>query len=337
MFGNGQTTTTNRQTNLGGLPAIVCEDRNLQEDLISVNPLLDAGYRLTMEGNHGTLTNDEAGSSISVVREGARWSVDLRDLASATMTEPSSNGQPNIRDTIEAYAVINADSKSLRLRVISLHERLGHANTEAMCDAVGGEDPSWTHCDLTPAQIRRVMRKHRCLICHLAKRPRPPIAPPSGDRRDMPPGFCISGDIVPVSPPAHNGCTMFFLFADVRTGYMVVYIGKAKDSFLEAFKQAVSHFKHYGHDVKAFRSDAETVLKDRKMGSYLHENGYVHELSTPEAHYQNFVERYVQTIGKFTCALLHGQDILQSKHWDWALFHAVDCRNRTPNCWRMKA
>ena len=67
------------------------------------------------------------------------------------------------------------------------------------------------------------------------------------------------------------------------------------------------------------------------MGSYLHENGYVHELSTPEAHYQNFVERYVQTIGKFTCALLHGQDILQSKHWDWALFHAVDCRNRTPS------
>ena len=150
MFGNGQTTTTNRQTNLGGLPAIVCEDRNLQEDLISVNPLLDAGYRLTMEGNHGTLTKDEAGSSISVVREGARWSVDLRN------TEPSSNDYSNIRDTVEAYAVINADSKSLRLRVISLHERLGHANTEAMCDAVGGEDPSWTHCDLTPAQIRRV-------------------------------------------------------------------------------------------------------------------------------------------------------------------------------------
>ena len=126
MFGNGQTTTTNRQTNLGGLPAIVCEDRNLQEDLISVNPLLDAGYRLTMEGNHGTLTKDEAGSSISVVREGARWSVDLRN------TEPSSNDYSNIRDTVEAYAVINADSKSLRLRVISLHERLGHA-TPKLC------------------------------------------------------------------------------------------------------------------------------------------------------------------------------------------------------------
>ena len=69
---------------------------------------------------------------------------------------------------------------------------------------------------------------------------------------------------------------------------MVVFTGKAKDSFLEAFKQAVAHFKHWGHEVKSFRSDAETVLKDGKMGSYLEENGYIHELSSPEAHYQNF-------------------------------------------------
>ena len=39
----------------------------------------------------------------------------------------------------------------------------------------------------------------------------------------------------------------------------------------------------------------------------------------------------MQTINRFTSALLHGQDILQSKHWDWAVFHAVDCRNRVPN------
>ena len=113
---------------------------------------------------------------------------------------------------------------------------------------------------------------------------------------------------------------------------MVVFTGKAKDSFLEAFKQAVAHFRQYGHEVKCFRSDAETVLKDGKMGAYLKEHGFTHELSTPDAHYQNFVERYVQTINKFTPALLHGQDVLQSKHWNWALFHAIDCRNRVPNC-----
>ena len=38
---------------------------------------------------------------------------------------------------------------------------------------------------------------------------------------------------------------MFFLFSDVRTGYMLAYTGKVKDSFLEAFKQAVGHFKRW--------------------------------------------------------------------------------------------
>ena len=91
---------------------------------------------------------------------------------------------------------------------------------------------------------------------------------------------------------------MFFLFADVRTGYMMAFTGKAKSSFLDAFIKVVEHFKRWGHQVKAFRSDAETVLKDGKMGEYLKDNGYIHELSTPEAHYQNFVERYVQNYRK---------------------------------------
>ena len=111
----------------------------------------------------------------------------------------------------------------------------------------------------------------------------------------------------------------------------MAYAGKAKTSFVEAFKQAVDHLSQWGHHVKVFRSNAETVLKDGQMGAYLSENKYHHEMSTPEAHYQNFVERYVQIINKFTSALLHGQDILQSKHWNWALFHAIDCRNRVPN------
>ena len=85
---------------------------------------------------------------------------------------------------------------------------------------------------------------------------------------------------------------MYFLFADVRTGYMVVYTGKAKDSFLEAFKSEVEYFRRFGHEVKAFRSDAETVLMDGKMGAYFCENGFIHEISTPEAHYQTFIERY---------------------------------------------
>ena len=48
--------------------------------------------------------------------------------------------------------------------------------------------------------------------------------------------------------------------------------------------------KEYGKEVKIFRSDSETVLVQGDRGRYLEENSYFHEQSTPEAHYQNFVE-----------------------------------------------
>ena len=60
-------------------------------------------------------------------------------------------------------------------------------------------------------------------------------------------------------------------------------------------------------------------LVDGDMGKYLEENGYIHEKSTPEAHYQNFVGRYVNIISRATAVLLHGQHFLQAKHWDWAI------------------
>ena len=329
IFGNGDTALSRERTQIGELEALVCEDKDLNEDLVSINPLLDIGFKLTMESSCGKLSNEETGHVIHVRREGPRWSIDLEDLAKVTSDMPDM--ESHAAQLVQANSVLNTDPSSIKEKVILLHERLGHAHSEAMCSAISGESPAWTHCDLSPAQIRRVMKRYKCLICHLAKRPRPPIAAPSGDRKDIPPGFCVSGDIVPVSPPAYDGSTMFFLFADVRTGYMIAYTGKAKNSFLDAFKSLVEDFKRWGHHVKAFRSDAETVLKDGKMGQYLNDNGFIHELSTPEAHYQNFVERYVLTITTFTSALLHGQDILQSKHWHWALFHAVACRNRTPN------
>ena len=221
MFGNGHTSSTDRQAQLGDLEAIVCSDTDLNEDLISVNPLLDKGFKLTMESDSGELRNESTGVSIGVRRSGAKWSVDLDDLAAASATIPDLERSESLRSILQANAAIYSIPKSIREKVISLHERLGHASTEAMCDALGGEFPTWTHTDVTPTQVRRVMKRHRCLICHLAKRPKPPISPPSGERRDMPPGFCLSGDIVPVSPPASDGSTMFFLFADVSTGYLL--------------------------------------------------------------------------------------------------------------------
>ena len=298
IFGNGHSTVANRKTRLGPIEAIICPDNTLQEDLLSINPFIDIGFKLNLSHNEGTLYHDSTGATIHVKREGKKWSVDLEDLAEAMRLYPNISETERINELVKAAAVVNKDPASLRDRVIQLHERLGHPHTEAMCAAVEGNSPTWTHTLLTPSQIRRVMRKHPCLICLLAKRQKPPTAMPSGDRKDFRPGQCISGDIVPITPPAHDGSTMFFLFADVATGFMIAFTGKAKNSFHSAFIKAVNVFKRYGHDVKIF-------LKDGDMGSYLEANGYYHELSSPEAHYQNFVERYVKTAVRGAATLLH--------------------------------
>ena len=120
--------------------------------------------------------------------------------------------------------------------------------------------------NLTSSQIRSIMRKYPCTICLLAKRQRPPVATPSGERKDMKPRECISGYVVPISSAAHDGSTMFFLFANVATGYMIAYTAKEKHSFLTAFTKAINTLERYGHEVKIFRSDAKTVLKDGDMG-----------------------------------------------------------------------
>ena len=66
MFGNGHTSSTDRQAQLGDLEAIVCSDTDLNEDLISVNSLLDKGFKLTMESDSGELKNESTGVSIGV-------------------------------------------------------------------------------------------------------------------------------------------------------------------------------------------------------------------------------------------------------------------------------
>ena len=196
IFGNGHSTVTDKKTTIGDVEALICEDGILQEDLLSVNPLLDIGFKLTMNKSSGLLHNEETGATIHVQREGKRWAVDLEDLASAMKANPDLIENPAMDELVKANAVVHRDPKSIRDQVIQLHERMGHPNTEAMCAAVEGDTPTWTHSNLSPSQIRSIMRKYPCTICLLAKRQKPPVANPSGERRDMRPGVCISGDIV---------------------------------------------------------------------------------------------------------------------------------------------
>ena len=195
IFGNGHSTVTDQKTRIGELDALVCKDNALQEDLLSVNPLLDIGFKLTMDKDKGTLSNEATGVKIHVQRQGKKWAVDLEDLSKAMRANPELEKSQAVDEMVQAYAVINREPKSTRDQVLHLHERMGHPNTEAMCAAVDGDQPTWDHSNLTSSQIRSIMRKYPCTICLLAKRQRPPVTTPSFERKDMKPGECILGDV----------------------------------------------------------------------------------------------------------------------------------------------
>jgi hypothetical protein len=121
------------------------------------------------------------------------------------------------------------------------------------------------------------------------------------------------------------------LFADVKTGHLHAYTSATKLGFLTALKIVIEWYANKGMRVKTLRTDSEKILELGEVGEYLARSGIEHEKSAPYAHYQNFVERYVQTVNKGTSTLLHAQRFLKADHWDRALIHFVDCRNHQPN------
>jgi hypothetical protein len=331
VYGNGSSAVVEQSVELGPVKAFVCPSNDLTENLFSPNPLLDLGYTLHMDGRSGYMRHPETGDKIHVTRHGARWSVDLEDIAALKQYHYALDKAlgPYMTCTLKAKSV----SESVRQRVLRLHERMGHAATEVMCDACTGVGSTWSHSELTPSIIRKVMRKEPCVVCVLAKRNKKPVPDPSGERLEhLKPGEIISADIVgKINPPTKNGDCYYFLFADVKTGYQHVYTCATKSGFVTAMKLVLDWYKINKCDTKVIRTDSEEVLVHGNVGRYLAGIGIKTELSAPYAHHQNFVERYVQTANKGTSALLHGQRFLKAHHWDKALMHYIDCRNHSPN------
>lgn len=196
IFGNGSSTQTNSEVNFGRFSALLCEDSELSEDLISVNPFLDSGYLLHMEGSGGYLLHPTSGERIAVERDGPRWTIDLEDMSRLQEGPAKEQAVAALSSLYTVNTSTVRESESQRQRVLRLHTRMGHASTETMCGAceAGG---AWSHSGLTASMIRRVMRKDPCIACWLAKRNKGPVSEASSDRAEhLLPGEIISADIV---------------------------------------------------------------------------------------------------------------------------------------------
>jgi len=168
--------------------------------------------------------------------------------------------------------------------------------------------------------------------CILGKRNHTPIPKSSTDPKTVPVGHLLSGDIIgPVTPETRTGEKYFFLFVDRRTSYIHAFTSQSKDGFITCLQEVQKFYKDRGHNIDTFRSDSEPIMLEGKVGHFLTLENINHDASLPYEHYQNLIERHVQTIVKKVATIMLDQQLLNATFWNYALFYAVRLWNDTPN------
>jgi hypothetical protein len=236
---------------------------------------------------------------------------------------------------------------SLLLRYMDLHCK-GHIHPKMMRRAVSGEKKAWRNSGMTENDIIKPSKLGQCPTCVLAKRNKKSVHendktnPLDFDKSTSPLNSmnCSPGEIVSMDPSGvinpflANGDRLFYLFKDSRTEFNHVF--SAKDQSEESTKGVICRTLEWyikqGCKPKILRVDAARTLTSVSLRAWIWKRFKVEiQTSIPYSHWQNPVERDMQTVVAGASALLHGQEWLQGDSWDLALQHFVDIRNRSPN------
>jgi len=147
-------------------------------------------------------------------------------------------------------------------------------------------------------------------------------------------GECISADnIGPISPASINGSTALFMFRDTKSRMIFTYPIKSANEvqYLSCLNKVLDYFESFGHKTKIIRTDYfKTFLSNLSRDQYKVRN-IEHQTSTPYQHWQNAVERDVQTCKHNVSAVIHGQDLLRADTWTSAVSHWNDLHNSLPH------
>ena len=251
------------------------------------------------------------------MRDQLKWIVDLEQLKLLQV-----NNKPTIKS-------LSANTNKIEKDVHNLHRRMGHPSSKQMTDAI--KSGTWI-TDVTPEQVQDVMNRKPCNACIMGKRNHTPVPRIHKDPTTIAIADVISGDIVgPIDPPTRTGHKYFFLFVDKRTRFLHVFTSPSKDGFITSLKQVYTDYKMKGHTIKGFRSDSENIMIEGKVEEFINAQNITPTHSLPYEHYQNLVERHVQTVVKLVATILHDQQLLNDSFWDYALFYAIQTWNHTPN------
>lgn len=322
-FANGTKENSNEVLDIGPIEAVVVP--NLQTDLISVKDLVDHGNTIVFSSDNPVIRNDRTGVEIPMTPvDNGTWVIDLKEIERL----PSRNHNVNGITHCDANATTTKAEMTLKKNLIKLHCRMGHPSIEFICAAI--KEGQWTNSGFDGENLRGIWDNYQCPACLLAGRNAIPTPIASGERTTVV-GHTISTDPVPVSPASEGGEKWIFIFKDVASGYLHTIIGKAKSEYPSILEGVIKWYSDKGHSVSIVRSDSEGVLSSMEVKEILTEFKIEQQYSVPYHHYQNPVEREVQTMGKGVAALLHDQYFVKANKWPYAVEWWTALRNRTPN------
>jgi len=297
--------------------------KGLAETLISVRDFTKQGDDVLFTSGGGSISRDGRElMKIHLVSD--QYYIDLNKLEFI----------PTARKLIAKSVAMEAYIACLGVheRVKSLHERMGHAHPLVMSRAVDGEKSCWADSNLTSKQILDYYKvsSNRCL-CMLVYQNRPKKKKRVSDKSVIP-GEVISADpIFKIYPESYDKDLGAFLFSDEATGFLHVFVGRHKSQFFDCVRAVWLWYKSWGFPMKYLLTDSEAVVTSKELTDWLLDHDIHQRRSVPYEHWQNFVERDVQSFNNGVATLMNGQRYLTAKYWPLAAFHWVNMHNRTPN------
>ena len=335
-YGNGSVSYIDKICFINGEKCLV--DKNVSDTLIAVNQLTKGHNELIFKNGVASVRNDLIQKEIPLIRtDDGQWRMSLHDVSQVlSWAKDEAAHAQHVHHTHHIYVNIRVVPKNKRRkllnRLVRIHRIMGHPNVDVMYKAI--KSGQWTNSGVDPEMIKPLWNDESlrlpCIVCIMAKRNKLPKSIAS-DVRTVKPGAVQCCDPVSCSIPGVDGATMIFLFKDIATGMWKGTLGKTKDEFLGHLQNVIRFYKGQGHFPETLRTDDEIVLKSHEVMEYLEANGISSQRSVPYQHYQNSVERDVQTLVKMICAVMHDQPLLHARFWDYCFYWCVDLHNRLPN------
>ena len=324
LYGGGELGHVSSNAKLGEIEAFVVP--NLNENLISLCDFTTRGSNIILTSEGGLITNPFNDNKIKLSNEFGIWRIFLSDVINYSHRDQ--------RQTETAFSFFFPRQSKLE-RYISLHERMCHQSPESIIKSLDGDKPAWIRAGITSQDVRQLSRKYSCVICTLSKRRNKSVNvnfhAPTGfnsglNSRTAKPGEIISIDPVgPISPKSKNGFTLLWVVIDLATTYQWFFFSNNKRSstVVEIIRNVIYDLKFYDKCLKIVRSDAEEIFNSSDVLSFLEEQGIKHQTSVPYEHYQNRVERAIQSDVRAISTLMHSQKWLSATYWEYAAKHFV--------------